>query len=287
MICHFKRRGFTLVELLVVITVIAVLMGLLLVGINGAREAARRAQCINNQKEIAKAILAEAVSANGTLPGLVSTKLRKPANWVIDILPGIGEGVWHKNYLKDGTLENIQVKTLVCPSDFEKRGVSGALSYVVNCGQFDDNGDMDCGLFVDRRPGSNSKKVAIDDIKAGASNTLMLTENKDAKSWVPVNGAVVRDIIANIGFHWTCDCKSMKIDGGNDDDADNPIPFWINQGGSSPGSIYHARPSSGHPGIVIASFADGSVRSINDDIDEAEYQKMCDWCADLDEHVHP
>ena len=76
-----RRGGFTLIELLVVIAIIAVLIALLLPAVQSAREAARRAQCVNNLKQIALAMHNYHSNVGSFPPGSLAGGNNSPAGW--------------------------------------------------------------------------------------------------------------------------------------------------------------------------------------------------------------
>ena len=201
------RRGFTLIELLVVIAIIAVLIALLLPAVQSAREAARRAQCVNNLKQIALA-LHNYVSSNNVFPP--SSMFLGPAymtvagqgpgwgwneSWTLAIMPDMEQNAIFNsyNFHVDGldptntTCGYNSIKSLMCPSEnigvrtwgswapFNYRGNHGGPGVITNW-----SGTI-TELFTNNPAGwwgadSNMACFGFEAIRDGSSNTALVSE---------------------------------------------------------------------------------------------------------------
>lgn len=123
---YHSRRGFTLIELLVVIAIIAILAAILFPVFVNAKDSARRAKCVGNQKQLVSALMMYCDAYGGVLPAVKADDSWSNQWWRAWAAPN-----WARALIK--SIKNDEV--LKCPSSI-KHVYSGdgkrAISYVYN-----------------------------------------------------------------------------------------------------------------------------------------------------------
>jgi prepilin-type N-terminal cleavage/methylation domain-containing protein/prepilin-type processing-associated H-X9-DG protein len=290
------RSAFTLIELLVVIAIIAILIGLLLPAVQKVREAAARAQCGNNLKQIGTAQFNYLGVFNKLPPGNrfgTSPALDRPSG-MVDMLPYMEQDALWKAYNHnappDGQvfastttrIGSTEIKAYLCPSDPDplRNASTMAKTNYIACGGSQaqiNNPSCSCTSAVFNSfalgpydPSGSPNGVynrrgyqtILAEIKDGTSNTILFGESRPTcsnhvlRGWGGAN--------TNQGLSSTI--YPINYDSCRASDPDNcrrPCN-WSTELGFK----------SAHPGGAQFLFGDGAVRFISESIDMTQLQYL-------------
>lgn len=206
-----RRRGFTLVELLVVITIIGMLVALLLPAVQQAREAARNISCKNNVRQLVVAAQ-NFESQRKRFPGYanplpVGTNFRK-VGWVTEMLVEIEQAALYEEW-KDplvNTPEAPFIALLHCPSQGSPDRSSPLCSFVYNTGIIPGDFTSNYGDFENPTP--------LDDIDfSDAVSRAMWIQTQDAKNTIGTDRWMAKYAplygVANRSLDWDVNMNDM------------------------------------------------------------------------------
>ncbi|HEU5115367.1 MAG TPA: DUF1559 domain-containing protein [Isosphaeraceae bacterium] len=299
------RAAFTLIELLVVIAIIGVLIALLLPAVQAAREAARRAQCVNNLKQIGLAVH-NYHDRFGALPGAELVWNVTSFSALAHFLPSLDQTPMYNalnfslanDHAANQTVRLTTINSFICPSDVNNSALSslgGQTNYMANMGSgivWQDAVGPNQGLARPNGVFYGDSATRFAEVTDGLSNTAFYSERMLADG----NNAIVSPI-ADVFFSPAAPTSVAQaislcqaVDTTN---LSNQFPLfmgapWVNgqhiyqhitpPNTRSCGFFTALRavmpPSSRHPGGVNVLLGDGSVKFVKNSVNIQTWQAL-------------